>query len=237
MIATEQNVTANRRRGPTSVIFGVAVATLAFFAPVGTRPARAGLIVQALNSTAEPGGTGAFDVVVSDTAGTFVVAGFSIELSVPGASGVSFSDVTTGTLAASYLFGTLQLPPITFDTFPTQDFSAGDLDLTPPGFVMLNPGDTFGLAHVTYSVNSGAHPGPIAVSLVTAGTSLSDNDGGPVSITTSNGTITVSAQSVPEPSSLVLAGLAAALLTATHHGLRSARVKSLPLRAHASPCP
>jgi hypothetical protein len=216
MIVTEENVTADRRRSPISVILGAAVAALALFAPVATRPARAGLIVQALNSTAQPGGSGAFDVVVNDTAGTFQVAGFSIELSLPGASGVSFSGVTTATLAATYLFGTLQLPPFTFNTFPNQGFSAGDLDVTPPGFVTLNPGDIFGLAHVTYSVSSGTSAGPVTVSLVAAGTSMSDNNGGPVSVTTSNGTITIRAQAVPEPSSLVLAGLAAALLAAIH---------------------
>jgi hypothetical protein len=137
MIATEENVTAHRRRGPIYLILGVAVAALTLFAPVATRPARAGLIVQALNSTANPGGTGAFDVVVNDTGGTFQVAGFSVELSVPGGSGVSFSDVTTDTLAATYLFGTVQSPPFTFDSFPTQDFSAGDFTVTPPGFITL----------------------------------------------------------------------------------------------------
>ena len=114
MIVTEENVTARRRRGPISAIMGAAVAVtaLALFALPPPEPAHAGLIVQALDSTADAGGTGAFDVIVSDTGGTFEVAGFSVELSVPGVSGVSFSDVTTGTLAAPYLFGTLQFAAV-----------------------------------------------------------------------------------------------------------------------------
>ncbi len=221
MIVTEENVTAHRRRGPISVIIGTAaaVAALTLFAPVTTRPARAGLIVQALNSTADSGGTGAFDVVVNDTGGTFQVAGFSVELSLPVGSAVSFADVTTDTLAAPYLFGTLQSPPFTFDSFPTQDFSASDFTLAAPGFITLNPGDIFGLAHVTYSIDPGAPAGPITVSLVPAGTSLSDNEGNPVSFTMSEGTITIAASTVPEPSSLVLAGVGAALLALTHRVL------------------
>ena len=88
--------------------------------------------------------------------------------------------------------------------------------MTAPGFVTLNPGDLFGLAHVTYSVDSGAPAGPVVVSLVPAGTSLSDNNGGPVSFTTSNGTITISTTSVPEPSSIVLVGLGVALAAMFH---------------------
>ncbi len=213
MIESEENVIAPCRRSPICAILGAtaAIAALTLFAPGAVRPARAGLIIQALNSTADPGGTGAFDVVIRDDGGTFQVAAFSVELSVPMNSAVSFSDVTTGTLA-TYIFGTLQSPPFTFDSFPTQDFSAGDFTATAPGFITLNPNDMFGLAHVTYSVDSGAPAGPIAVSLVSTGTSLSDQNAVDVAFTTSNGTITVSGSAVPEPSSLVLAGLGVAVL-------------------------
>src|SRR4051794_4890619 len=68
-------------------------------------PARADLIVQVENSSAAPGGTGSFDVVLSDTGGTFAISGFQVELSVPGASGVQFSAVDASTTTAPYLFG------------------------------------------------------------------------------------------------------------------------------------
>ena len=71
-----------------------------------------------------------------------------------GSSGVQFTDVTTSTVVQPYLFGTLQLPPFSFDNFPTQDFSAGDSNLVPPGFITLHTGDMFGLVHVDYAVDS-----------------------------------------------------------------------------------
>jgi PEP-CTERM motif len=224
MFVIKKTVTESYRHSPISAILGATavVAALTSFGPFDTRPARAGLIIQALNSTAAPGGTGAFDVIIIDNGGSFNVAGFSVELSVPAGSVISFSDVTTDTLAATYLFGTLQSQPFTFDTFPNQDFSAGDFTATAPGFVTLMDGDEFGLAHVTYAVDSGAPAGPVALSLVPTGTSLSDENGDGVSFTTSNGTITVSGPTVPEPSSLVLAGLGAALLVLFHRLSRRA---------------
>src|SRR5262249_36905023 len=122
-----------------------ALAILALLAP-GARPARAEMVIQVADSSSAPGGTGSFDVTLQNTGGTFQIAGFSVELSVPAGSGASFTGVTVDTVAAPYLFGTLQLPPFSFDTFPTQDFSATDVDLTAPGFITSNPSDVFGLA-------------------------------------------------------------------------------------------
>jgi hypothetical protein len=169
-------------------------------------PARADLLIEALSSTAQAGGTGGFDVIIQDTGGTFHVAGFSVELSVSPSSGVSFTAVDTNT-SDSYLFGTLQSPPFTFDNFPNTSFTASDSDFT-SAFVPLNPGDTFGLAHVSYSVLAGTPNGPVAVSLldIGGGTSLSDDSGDAVSFTPVGGTITVQTV-VPEPSALALVGV------------------------------
>src|SRR5262249_38129783 len=126
---------------------------------------------------------------------------------------------------APYLFGTLQLPPFSFDTFPTQVFSASDLDLTPPGFVTLNPGDVFGLAHVSYTVAPGAPGGDVAVSLVPEGPSLSDNNGDAIPSTPQNGTIPLPhSQAVPEPPALVLASLGAFLIAVARRVVRSRRL-------------
>src|SRR4051812_48866214 len=91
-------------------------------------PARADLIMQVDNATAAPGGTGAFDVVLKDTDpsnfSSYLIAGISVEVSVPGASGLSFTGVDTNTTAAPYIFGSLQSPPFSFSTFPTNDVIA-----------------------------------------------------------------------------------------------------------------
>ena len=190
-----------RRTGPCTLL------ALAAVLLGGITSARASVIMEITNSSAGAGGTGSFDVALSDTGGTLQVGGFSAELSVPGASGVKFTGVNTSTAAATpYIFGTLQTPPLSFDTFPNTSFTASDTDATAPGFVTLNPGDLVGLAHVSYSVAAGTAPGPVTVSFVGPGTSLSDVNGGAIAFTTTNGTITV-AQAVPEPSSLLLASI------------------------------
>lgn len=211
MTATRERSTLDPLRGIFTARWPAvcALTALMLFAAYGSCPARADLIVQVNDSDAVQGGTGAFDVILLSDGGTFLVAGFSLELSVPSVSGVMFTDVTTSTSDA-YLFGTLQAPPFSFDTFPNQDFSASDFDLTAPGSVTVNPGDVFGLAHVTYSVDPKAPGGPVIVSLVPAGTSLSDDIGDPIAITTLDGTIRIP-PAVPEPPSLVLTGLGSIL--------------------------
>jgi hypothetical protein len=117
-----------------------------------------------------------------------------------------------------YIFGTYQSSPFPFATdpanpgmpatFPNNDFVAGDASMTGPGFVTVNAGDTLGLAHVSFAVAAGVPVGStVSVTFVTGGnTSLSDDTGNPVAFSTGDGTITV-APAVPEPPSLVLAGL------------------------------
>jgi hypothetical protein len=199
---------ASRGRLVATGAIALFAALLLFTAPT---PARAGLVLQVENSSAPPGGTGSFDVILSDTAGTFAVSGFQVELSVPGASGVHFSGVDTSTTTAPYLFGTLQTPPLSFDTFPNTTFTASDSDATPPFFVTLNPGDEFGLAHVTYTVDTGTTLGTLVpVSIVTGGTFLFDNTTpipNSIPYTPVNGTITVTVSTIPEPSTVVTAAI------------------------------
>jgi hypothetical protein len=182
-------------------------------------PARAGLTIQVLDATASPGGTGSFDIVLTDGGGTFQVGGFTADVSVAAASGVTFTaaDTLTDPATHPYIFGTYQSSPFPFATdpanpgaaatFPNLEFVAGDASMAAPGFVTLNPGDILGLVHVTFSVAANAPLGGGApVSLVAGGnTSLSDVNGDPVAFSTLDGTITFT--SVPEPSSLALCGL------------------------------
>jgi hypothetical protein len=194
----------DHRMSTRKCVSAVAASVAALLLGVAPIPARAAFIVQALNSVAPIGGTGAFDVVLTDTGGTAQVSGFSVELSVPSGSGVTFTGVDTNTTAAAYLFGTLQSPPFTFSSFPTTDFTVLDASMTPPGFVTLNTNSIFGLEHVTYAWSAGASAGPVAVSIVGGGTVLSDINANPIPITTVNGTITVTNATVPEPTSLLL---------------------------------
>ena len=187
----------------TLIVFGA----LSALALIG-RPARAALVIEALNSSAAPGGTGSFDVDLLDNGGTFNVSAFSFGLSVAGASGLTFTGVNTATTSAPYLFGTLQFPPLTFSSFPTASFTASDSDATPPFFTTLTPGSTFGLGHVTYAVAPGTALGPIPISFVSNNTNLSDVNANTVPASTQPGTVTVAvAPAVPEPGTLPLLGL------------------------------
>jgi hypothetical protein len=199
-----------------------AVITLALALAGVASQARADLTIQILNATANPGGTGSFDIVLKDDGGTFDVAGFSVEPMIMAGPGVSFTaaDTLTSPATGPYIFGTYQSSPFPFATdpadpgmpatFPNSDFVAGDAYMSAPGFVTLNPGDVVGLAHVTFSVAASVTPGTVAVALVAGGnTSLSDGNGDPISSTAGNGTITVAA--VPEPSAVVLVALGSIL--------------------------
>jgi PEP-CTERM motif len=199
--ASQPAATPGTRRRPAA-----AAGLAALLALAGATPAPAQLIMQVQNSTAAPGGTGSFDVTLSDgPVGTFHVASFSVEVSVPGASGVQFTGADTSTTPA-YIFGTDQAPPYTFNSFPNTDTTGSDFDVA-ASFVFLTPASAFGLGHFTYSVAAGTAAGPVTVTLVPGpGTSLSDENGNPVAFNAVNGTITVAP--VPEPATLLLCGMA-----------------------------
>jgi hypothetical protein len=174
---------------------------------VAPSAADAAAIIEAGSSTVAAGQSGSFDVVLTSTGGSFDVSGFSVELSVPANSGVTFTGASAITTTAGYLFSTLQTPPLTFSAFPTTDFVISDASVTPPDFfVTVAPGQTYGLGHVTYSVASGTHPGVIPDSLLNLGTTteLLDVSDHVITSSVSNGSITVVGTSVPEPSSLIL---------------------------------
>jgi hypothetical protein len=205
---------------PTRALSALArLAALALTLTVVAAPARAGLIIQVLDAAALPGGSGSLDIVLTDNGGTYQVGGFTVDVSVPAGAGVMFTAADTLTNASThpYIFGTYQSSPFPFATdpsnpgmaatFPNLEFVAGDAMQTAPGFVTLNPGDTLGLVHVSFSVAANVPIGGAApVTLVGGGnTSLSDVNGNPVAFSTLDGTITFT--SVPEPSSLALGGL------------------------------
>ncbi len=166
------------------------------------------IVLMVQDSTAPAGGNGSFDILLTNTGGTFDLAAFSLQLSTPAGSGIAFTLTNTNTLTAPYLFGTLQALPFSFETFPNVRFVASDTYFASPGFVTSTSGSDFGLAHIDYTVTTGASTGAFTVSLLDTGgaTSLSDGNGDAIAFATSNGTISVTPQpnGVPAPPSLIV---------------------------------
>ena len=189
--------------------------------------ARAGsLVVEVVpantNVTAGSAGTLELDLLNPSTTQSFNVAGFQFELQVPGGSGVLFTNATTSTTAASYIFagnsianslfgGSLIVSPPPPPA--TSDLLGFDTVATPGTYTTLNPGNSFGLGLISFTVGASAASGMVPVSIIpfdinTApnGTLISDNQGGSIPFTTSDGTITIRAGTtvVPEPSTFTL---------------------------------
>jgi hypothetical protein len=174
-------------------------------------PARCGtvLVMTVENATVAPGGTGSLDIVLANDAtatDSATIAGFSIDLTVSAASGITFtgaSDVT----GAPYIFAGNSmgfLPTITSSEVQANDFAAMDGTL-------LAPGDpAVGLAHITFTADASAAPGTVPLTLIDyqAGTSLADTDGNNLDFTIVNGQITINGSAAPEPGALFMAATA-----------------------------
>ena len=186
-------------------------------------PSRAGLVVTAKPATAGVGTTGNyFDVTLKNT-GTdpVTISGFSFQLGVDPASGITFTKVTAGTDEAYVFDGNsfaLRTPPNSTPSPP------GDvISTSPPGpsitasdfpfdtlTVDLNSGTTYGLGRVYFDVSASADPaaGPFAVTFDRSVTAVpgADPAADPNLITGyTDGSIGVTA--VPEPVTAVMVGL------------------------------
>jgi hypothetical protein len=178
-------------------------------------PSRAGLVMIAQDSATQPGGTGSFDVILeneSTSMQSVTVGGFSVDLKLANTNAVAFTAINANT-TLPYIFtssgsfgfiGTVLGSGI--------EVTGNDLALPPADGVTLDPGKSFGLAHILYQVAANAG-GTVPVPFVSigAGTSLADAAGNPItSFVTDNGVINV----VPEPSSFTLfaLGLAASMV-------------------------
>jgi hypothetical protein len=185
----------NKRRVSVLTLSSAAVAFSAgaMFLGATASPTRGDLIVQVLDSSAVSGGTGSFDVILQETNnGPDAVNSHTIQLSIPSGLGVSFTGANTGTdpVNEPYIYGSDQSPPFTVFSFPNTAFSAGDTFVNPPFETVMNSGDVFGAAHVTYSVAPGTPSEVVPVSLGN-GTNVDDIVAGPIALTLENGTITV----------------------------------------------
>ena len=140
---------------------------------------------------------------------SFHVAADSLGLSLSGPLSVTFTDVSISTVVP-YIYvtsGTTQGGgPLSLDTFPNTQFTASDSEFAAQGFRIVNPGDVFGLAHVSYSVSSTTGSGTETLT-IDAGptTSLADENGNALPFTILNGSISV----VPEPWAMAQAATAA----------------------------
>lgn len=177
----------------------------------------AGLVIEAPNLTAKAGSSDSFDVVLVNTnsagGASYHVAADSIGLSLLSPLSDTFTDVSLNTIVPYiYVTSGTTVPgggPLSLDTFPSTQFTASDTEFAAPGFRVMNPGDTFGLAHVSFSVNpSTAFRTDTIVIASGSATSLSDNNGNSIPFTTQNGSIFVGAV-VPEPCALAQAATAA----------------------------
>jgi hypothetical protein len=181
---------------------------------MGTGVARADLVLSMTPASASAGGSGSFDVVLTDTGGDFNVAGFNFEITTSDTD-VTFTDITINTVAAPYIFAgdSLLADPVTgsiLENPPStaQDAQAGDVpaDFTPAAIV---DGDEVGLGHVLFTIAPGASPGPVSIDFGSA-TSLSDAGGNLIAFDNSGGTLTITAGTIttPEPAMTGILGLA-----------------------------
>jgi len=169
----------------------------------------AGLLISAPVVNAAAGSSGSFDVTImnNSTNGTsYDVAADVVELALTGPSGVNFTGVSIAT-AGTYIYAvsaTTQGSTFSFSTFPGTALETFDFDVSSVGFREIDPGQTFGLVHVTYSVAASAAPGTGSLTFG-QDTSLSDPTGANITdFSVQAGSFTVTSTSVPEPSSLIL---------------------------------
>ena len=174
---------------------------------LGIAPARAGSVdIVVESTTALPGTVGQFDVLLQNNSASAVsIAAFSVDVLLTDTTNVTFSGINNAT-AAPYIFSiTGSFPPGFIGNLLPMEASGNDLS---NGAQVVNPGDTWGLANVTYIVNSAAPLGtivPVTLELnpvflpPPGGTGLVDPTGAPVPFDLVNGTIAVASSSIPEP--------------------------------------
>jgi hypothetical protein len=174
----------------------------------------AGLVIEAPNVIAAPGSSGSFDVLLVNTnpagGASYDVAADSLGLSLVGPLSVTFTGVSIDTVAAPYIYVTsgTTVPgglPLSLDTFPNTQFTASDSEFASPGFRTVDPGQTFGLAHVSFAISPTSPLGTDTIAFVSPTTSLSDQNGNAIPVSLVSGSIA----SVPEPSALAEAVTAA----------------------------
>jgi hypothetical protein len=173
---------------------------------------RAGLVMTVENVTTTAGSLGSFDVLITNTnpsnGASYGVAADAVEIALTGTTGVEFTGVSIATTSAPYIFpvsGTSVGGLFSYDSFPNTQFTVSDSDFvnTAPYEQLIDPGQSYGLVHVSYQVLANAPASMGTISILDSGTSLADFDGNAVQFSTSNGSFIV-AGAVPSPPALFL---------------------------------
>src|SRR5262245_59511403 len=173
-------------------------------------PCRADLLIEAPDLAVAPGSRGTFDLLLVNTnpsgGARYHVAADSLGLSLAGPLSITFTDVSINTIAPyiDVTSGTTQGGgPLSLDTYPNTQFTASDSEFAAPGFLTVNPGDTFGLAHVAFAVSPTTAGGTDVIALDSLATSLSDSTGDLIPVALVGGSIRVGF--VPESAALTQA--------------------------------
>lgn len=221
----------NGRGRSALAIPAVTLLALVLWAP----PSHAGLdlsispisIVETSNSF-----TGSFQVNLANLNDTSTpapsVSNFTIQLELNPSQGIQFTGISQNTLDSNnkgnYIFqnigGAAELGnsfQFSTNAFPNTSFTASDSDFlgsTPTNgvspAVTLNQGDSFGLALITFSATS-ATAGTAFLNFLSSGTSIADTSGNTVNYASSSGSIEVNIASVPEPGTMTLLAMSAAV--------------------------
>ncbi len=202
---------------------------LAFIMALGmiAPPARADLVISTTatnNFTVAAGSSSSFDIVLlnNDPVGStpYHIGSFGTAINVPDGAGITITGVDQNTSDPYIFANNLTSDPASFySSWTSIDGSAGDYWVTPdplanpsyPQYVEIAPGQQYGLAHVSFHVARNA-TALVSVLFPNGVTNISDGQGvlsfnGP-----NGGTIIVTgSQPVPEPGTLVLAGLLCSL--------------------------
>ena len=153
-------------------------------------------------------GSGTFDLLLTndDATNSVEISSFNTLVEVASNGGLTFTGAD-GSTTPGYIFGTVQNGPLGTISGYTLTLS----DYLNSGTQTVGAGVTVGLAHVLYTLASSTPAGvPIALTFSIDGTQI--YDGLPSEIlplTLQGGTITVTASAVPEPGTMVMAGLLA----------------------------
>ena len=123
-----------------------------------------GLMIEAPDLTVTPGSSGSFDVLLVNTNPTggdsYNIAADQFMLTVSGPLDIQFTSESINTVSAPYIF--VQSAGSVFDQTSPYRFTAADTEFASLGYRAVNPGDTYGLAQVSYTVSPTAGTGPIA---------------------------------------------------------------------------
>lgn len=206
----------------------ITLASVAAFATLVSLPVKADIVLSTEPVAAAPGSTDDFDVLLTNTGlSTVNIAGFNFELTTSDTN-ITFTDVTTDTTVAPYIFPDSLFGPDITTIASGQTVEAGDVDGSMSGAgTDVAPGQTYSLGNVDFTVAADAMNGEIATLDFTPypGTSLSDASGDNIPFTATQGEIAIATVTpVPEPNSAILLAalaLVAALLAGKRRSWRT----------------